>query len=108
MTAPALQVTAVLCRLREFASWSLASACWPRSYIVDRTLCDSIDLDDLRSRAVSGDNSNRLPADREDGRQELNQRGIRRTVDGRGREADFQCVAVHAGGFIVRRTGLHA
>jgi hypothetical protein len=58
----------------------------PRSYIVDCTLCDSIDLDDLRSRALSANNSNRLTADIEDVRQKFDELFVRRAVDRRGRE----------------------
>jgi hypothetical protein len=75
---------------------------------VDRTLCDSIDLDDLRSRALSANNSNRLTPDIEDVRQKFDELFVRRAVDRRGREADLESVAMHASDLIVRRAWLNA
>jgi hypothetical protein len=75
---------------------------------VDRTLCDSIDLDDLRSRALSANNSNRLTRDIEDVRQKIDEPLVRRAVYRRGREADLESVAMDTGDLIVRRAWLDA
>jgi len=66
---------------------------------VDRTLCDSIDLDDLRSRALSAENSNRLSSHDEDVRKKMNQFFVRCAIDGRGRETNLERFAMHAGDF---------
>jgi hypothetical protein len=75
---------------------------------VDRTLSDSIDLDDLRSRALATDNSNRLPANREDVGEKINQLRISGPVDRRCGQPDLQRVAMNANDLIIRSARLHA
>jgi hypothetical protein len=74
----------------------------------NRTVCDSFDLDDLRSRVFAGENSNGSSRDCEGVREQFYQFFVRRAVNRRRVEPDFQSLAVNADDLALRRAGLDA
>src|SRR5262245_41071945 len=102
-----LRVTAARCRPKEFSAWSPGSAIGVLGESVHIAFSDPLDLDDLRTRALPGENLNRTARHSEDLGQKNHEAFVRRAVDRRRGQTDLERFAVNARDRVCRRARLH-